>query len=75
MHGSIDRKSGYQRPTMDYRVLFMPIKIDRILCYDYQQVIYKWRLMEYDGGLETLLLMDGVEHFLENGYWWKIEAR
>lgn len=31
--------------------------------------------MEHDGGLETLLLMDGVEHFLDNGYWWKIEAR
>jgi hypothetical protein len=31
--------------------------------------------MEYDNGLETLFLMNGFEHYLENGYWWRIEAR
>jgi hypothetical protein len=30
--------------------------------------------MEYDDGLESLLLMDGMVHYMENGYWWKIEA-
>ena len=30
--------------------------------------------MEYDEGLETLLLMDGFEHYMDNSYWWKIEA-
>ena len=30
--------------------------------------------MEDDNGLDILLLMDGLEHYMENGYWWKINA-
>ena len=30
--------------------------------------------MEYDNGLETLLLMDGFVHYREDGYWWKVNA-